>query len=449
MTSANRTLTAIFHRRDPAFWIVLIALALRLAFVLMLEPNPDFSGGDANWYMRNGRQLVEDGKTPGPLQTPPLYLVLVGTIQVLTPGESFPGYDYTDAEMQAVRVTQAVLGTGVCLLVYLLARRLFSERAGWLVGGSMAISPTLVIEAGNLATEGLFLFWMLAGLVVYTCLRPSPRHMLWAGALLGLATLTRAVFLLFPLGLALHLFLTQRDRWRRLALALLLSYGAVVATWTVYNLAVWERLVIGGEGLLGTLYIGAEGRAAPEDVDAQLGVSPEASHDDRQDALRDAVTDSITGDPVGWITHRVRDLGAALLQPHNTVHFGGESLKESATDWLRDDRSLGGLVDLTRRESFWPKLVLYVFHFSGLLLGTGGMVMAWRRWRSLLPLYGMIAYFVGVHLGILALPRYLLPTYPAFWVFGAALLMWLWERWRAPAVDRATPPAAYHPKTGA
>lgn len=411
----------------------MVALVLRLIFVLIVEPDPDFSGGDTNWYMANGRQLVAHGKTLGPLQTPPLYLVFVGVIQVAIPGEAFPGYTYTDAEMQAIRLMQAVLGTAVCLWVSLLARRVFSDRVGWLAGGIMAVSPTLVLEAGNLTTEGLFLFFMFAGLAFYTYATasvlhpPTPRAMVAAGVAFGLATLTRAVFLTFPLLAVVHLFLIWRAHWRRLALALLLSYTAVVSTWTVYNLVVWQRLIIGGQGFMGSMYKGVEGQADPEAIDTQIGVNPDASHAERETALREAVADSITRDPAGWITHRVKELATAYLQPHNTVRHGGKSIKSAAADWLRHDRTPGGLIDLTHIKAFWSKLALYVFHFAGLILGAGGMLLVWRRWRTLLLLYSVIAYFTGIHLVILALPRYLLPVYLVFWIFAAALIVHWWQ----------------------
>mgnify|MGYP001194319909 CR=1 FL=1 len=420
------TNATLFTRlRRPALIIFAAALILRLAFVLILEPSPDFSGGDANWYMKNGRDLVKFGKTLGPLQTAPLYPVFLGVVQMAIPGEPSPGLYYTQAEMQTVRAVQAVLGAGLCVAVYWIARRLFGERAARLAGAIMAASPALIVEAGNLTTEGVFLMGVFGGLALYLDRRPplTSRRMVEVGIAFGLATLTRAVFLLFPLVIVAHLILTERTRWTRLAAALLISYGLVVSTWTVYNLAVWDRFVIGGEGLWSFLYQGAEGRASPEETDSQIGITPDLSHEERQEVLRESAAESITADPVGWAAHRIRELADSYLQPHNTVHYGGRSVKDALVDWLRNDRSAGGLADLTRLESFWPKLALYVFHFTGLLLGAAGMILAARRWRALLPLYAVVIYFTGIHLVLLALPRYVFPTYPVFWMFAAAAVV--------------------------
>jgi len=414
--------------RHPALTLALLALILRLLFVWVLDPSPRFEGGDTNWYMQNGRDLVTTGKTAGPLQTPPLYLLLTGIVQVLVPGGPSEGRAYNDAEMQTMRTLQSVLGAALVASAVMLGRRLFSARVGVWTGAVLAISPALIVESGNLITETVFLAFIFAGLAIYAVALDTRRavHYAAAGALLALATLTRAVFLLFPLLLIAHLRLARHRGWARPALVLLISYAALVSTWTVYNLAVWQRLVIGGDGLLGFVYQGATGKASPREVDERLGIAPE--QDDRRDeVLRERVREHILDDPAGWAAHRLKELVGAILQPHNTVYFKGESIRDAAADWLRHDRSFAGLRDLTHIESFWPKLSLYVFHYAGLISGVAGMIGARRRWRALLPLYGLIAYFAGIHLVLLALPRYLFPTYPALWLFGVA---WLISRLR-------------------
>ncbi|NLF75774.1 MAG: hypothetical protein GX573_08750, partial [Chloroflexi bacterium] len=129
--------TRLAPLRRPAFLIFAAALILRLIFILILEPAPDFTGGDANWYMKNGRDLVKFGKTLGPLQTAPLYPVFLGVVQVVIPGERLTGFAYSHAEMQTVRVIQAVFGAGLCVALYWIARRLFGERAGRLAAAIM------------------------------------------------------------------------------------------------------------------------------------------------------------------------------------------------------------------------------------------------------------------------------------------------------------------------
>ncbi|NDJ76641.1 MAG: phospholipid carrier-dependent glycosyltransferase [Chloroflexi bacterium] len=414
-----------------ALSIAIIALLLRLLFILVIDTSPDYSGGDTNWYMQYGRALVTTGTTAGPVQTPPLYLVFVGSIQAIVPSHPDSGEYYIYTEMQIARVLQAIMSAGLCLFVYSIARSLFSERAGLLAAGFLAVSPALVIESGLLLSETLFLFFLFGGFALYTHLQGqlTPWSAASVGFILGLATLTRAVFLLFPCGLVVHLLLVQRERWLRLSSALVVSYCALVSTWTIYNLVEWDRFIIAGEGLMSFLHQGAEGKASPREADIALDISPEDDAEDRVNAIKTKLKDTITNDPLGWVGHRVEELTSAYLQPHNTVYFRSESIKDNVEDWWQDDRSPGGLIDITHSEAFWPKLALYGFHFAGLILGGVGMVLARREWRMLLPYYGLVLYFTGIHLILLALPRYLFPMVPVWWIFATFALMHIW-RWQ-------------------
>jgi hypothetical protein len=129
--------------------------------------------------------------------------------------------------------------------------------------------------------------------------------------------------------------------------------------------------------------------------------------------------------------HRVRQLASAYVQPHNTNYFPGESIKDATVSWLRHDRSPGGLRDVLRIQNFAPKLLLYVFHFAALGFGAAGMLLLVRRWRALLALYGVVAYFTGIHLALLALPRYLLPMMPVWIVFACAAVVMGWAARRS------------------
>ncbi len=414
--------------------ILLVALLLRLAYVLAQDFDAYYTkgGGDTVWYLENGYTLVTGENPTGKhdvsrLSTAPLYLVYVGIWQALLAPQ---------AAIVAILISQALGGVAIVYFAYAIAHSLTRDtRVGLLAAGSLAISPQLILESARVLTESLFMVLLMGGLCVY--IRGTRRNgsnspiilsCIVAGSLFGLATLTRAVFLLFPLGLVLHLFLIHRAQAWRLVLALLVSYAAVISSWTVYNWLAWERLVIGGEGIRGFIYQGATGKASPEELDEGLNLTPENADEQRHEAMQEVIEETIGEDPIGWAAHRVRELADAYLQPHNTNTLQGKSFRAAASHWLRHDRSPAGLRDLTRIQSFWPKLAIYVFHFGGLILGAAGMWISRRRWRDLLPLYGLIAYFTGIYLVLLALPRYIFPTYPIFWLFAAVFILAVWDR---------------------
>ena len=59
------------------------------------------------------------------------------------------------------------------------------------------------------------------------------------------------------------------------------------------------------------------------------------------------------------------------------------------------------MLALTRGDFFWPKLALYVLHYTALLAGLVGMWLYRRRWQIALPLIGLIVYVTLVHLALL------------------------------------------------
>lgn len=417
-------------------WIILlVALALRLAFALAQDPHAALvtDSADSGWYLDNAYALVTGNSPPGVptnvsnLASPPLYFIVIGVPQMVFASRA-------DA-VTAIRIFQVILSTITCYFAYRLTLRLTSsERAGLLAAGVLAVSPAFIIEASQILTETVFIFLTVGGVWLYveyvartdeSAVRarhasPLQRNSLWllilAAVLLGLATLTRAVLLAFPFGLALHLLLARgwRNGWRHAAL-LLLVYALTVSTWTIYSAARWNRWVVAGAGLPDFLYIGATetGWTSPEEIDRSL-----AQQSPTGDPV-EAAQNIIASDPGGWLRRRVQNLGEAYLQPHGTIFFPGESLRDLAFKALRGETSLTALIE---GDAFWSKLALYLFHYVGLLAGLVGMWRYRRRWRVALPMLGFIGYLTLVHLVIYALPRYLFPAEVFWWVFAAAAL---------------------------
>lgn len=434
--------------RRLLFAILIIALALRLVYGLALDHSAVYTntGGDSLWYLANGYALasgVDRGSLPGygdgeypielkNLPTPPVYLLFVGLFQMLFPGEG---------AIVVVRVIQALMGTAICYFAYRLTRSITDdERAGLLAAGLLAVSPVFVMETAQITTETVYMFLVTAALTLYVtswqsvgATRESPFYMLVVGILLGLATLTRAVLLLFPLGLMLHLVMVKG--WRtglRQTLLMMIIYVLVVSTWTIYSKARWDRFVIAGEGFAAFLYVGATetGWQGPDALDQALGEI------DNPQAFTEGAGQLISADPLGWARRRISELVESFLQPHGTMFFSGESLRDISLDWAREDRSLSGLLDLTRGDAFWPKLVLYVFHYAGLILGVAGLWLTRARWRVTLPLIAFILYTALVHLILTALPRYVFPTEVFWWVFASAAIVQIYY-----ALHRRTQPS--------
>ena len=426
--------------------LILLALLLRLAAVAGEEHDIGYvaDGGDSPWYLAHGYALVtgfDEGRLSGfamdehpegtkislrRLTTPPLYLLFIGAPQALLPRE---------AAVLLVRVMQALAGTLSVWLVWRLGRAVaMNEGAAFIAALAVAVSPAFIFEATRVTSETLYIALLLAALAHHSHRR---ERVAVTGILLGLATLTRAVLLLFPLALALQLLLVDgRRQGLRRALRLLAVYCLVVGSWTVYSLARWDRFVIAGEGVAAFLYVGAleQGWRGPQETDQQLiedtGPLSEETHV-RQASYLQGAQQRIAADPAGYLFHRLAELTGAALQPHGSAYVDGPPLRLMAQDWWRAGRSPSELLGWISLEGFWPRLLIYVIHFVGLPAGLAGLWLSRRRWRQTLPLAAFIAYTLLLHLALHANPRYLFPILPLCWVFAGVTLLQAYERLKA------------------
>lgn len=435
-------------RRSERRWLIALlaaALALRLAYSLSLDARAPYTdrGGDTGWYLDVGYRFIA-GEVDVVVPSGPVYLLFVGAWQRLL-GQGV-------SAILAIRVTQALLSVASVYFAYLIARRLgASARAGLIAAGIMAVSPVFVLEQAQIVTETLYIALVLGGLalalpVIARLRGTGPAHagaLALAGAVFGLAALTRAVFLLYPVVLAVWIAWLGRRRILRAVTLLLAIYGAIVLSWTAYNWARFGQVVIGAQGITSFAYMGAHGWTGPQELDKQLlENAPEHADQDsllnnRTPALIESTWRAISEDPPGYAWRRVSELGGAYLQPHGTVLFPGESVKELARDWLAGDRSLNGLLQVLRADWFAPKLALYGFHYATLALGGAGIWLTRRRWMLSAPLVGFIVYLTLIHLVLMVTPRYLFPLEPIFVIFAACALALGWQRREAQRTARS------------
>ena len=442
-------------------WIILlVGLLLRLVYAMdqpTVSAFEDTGGGDSGWFLAVGWGFFSGQEhgwirripfTNAQIPTPPVYIVFAGMFQRFLSDH---------ATVVTIRLLQCLASVATAYLVYRIGAVLAGQRAG-LAGAALAtFHPALIFEPANIATETLYLFFLACGLWLYgeyvvdaLCrqkvyrLKPGVAVALTAIAL-SLATLTRAISVLFPLCLALHLLLLRRRRlisnWRGKAVLLLAIYALIVSTWTVYNLALWDRFVLASDQLLATIWRGFErDDGSPQQNDALLlegvevyipeGCEVDCKYQHPAEVYVQKIRDIIDADPAGLVALRVNELAYSLMQPHGTTGLGDVSIRQAAGAWLRENRSLDGLIMLMRIEGFVIKLVMWSFHLSGIALGLLGMILSRKLWRLSLPLIGFVLYTVAAHLFLLALPRYLFALEIVWLIYAGVALVTLHDRWR-------------------
>lgn len=239
-------------RRYPLAAVLLGAAGLRLLVWLWCLGEPLHPGDEEHYHelavhlVREGRFILEGQPCS---MRPPLYPLFVAGVYACFGVGSF----------QAVRAAQMLLGLATAATAFVLGRQLYGRRVGLWAAGLTAFYPPLVAIACFLYSETLFAFWVtLMGACVVRATRGGGLGA-WAaaGALLGLAALTRSVLWLFPPVLAVFALIAWRASLpRRLGAAALVvaCFAAVIAPWAVRSSRLEKTFVavdvMGGRNLM-------------------------------------------------------------------------------------------------------------------------------------------------------------------------------------------------------
>jgi tetratricopeptide (TPR) repeat protein len=315
-----------------------------------------------------------------------------------------------DGSLGAVRVAQAFLGAGTCLLTALVASCAVGRRAGIAAGLLLALQGPLIYTEVSLLGEGLLLFLLAGTLAVFFLVRRPLKRGTGAGLLLGLAALVRPTALVLLPVLAAGLLLEKRGERRPAARAA----GLLLATCLlVVGPAVWKISQVNGsfvpiQGYGGlNFYIGNSpaGEGLPgkrlgrgwEMLEAEaLRAGRRSAADQDRYYLRKALGE-ITERPLGflgvlaskafWLTQaeEVRDT-------HSYAFFQSRSwlLRLLPGFGVLLALAVAGLVAAVRRGTPRPVLLGSLLVFAA----TAALLVVGSRYR--LPLVPVLAVYAGL-----------------------------------------------------
>jgi hypothetical protein len=187
----------------------------------------------ASGFQDGGSQLGQgaDERASIPLN-PPLYPLLLAAV-----------LSATGPSVAVARLVSVLASLGAILATWLLARRLWNERAGWVAALLLAVSPVAVLTGRNIQTDATFVCLLLFGILLYLRARETGTLGRWlgAGAVFGLALFTKLTAAVVLPALVAHEvwerggldWLSERRRWAGVAMAALLPvvyYAALLAT---------------------------------------------------------------------------------------------------------------------------------------------------------------------------------------------------------------------------
>jgi 4-amino-4-deoxy-L-arabinose transferase-like glycosyltransferase len=196
-------------------FIVLSALLIRTLFAVLFTGEIDAEGTE---YARIAQNLIAGNgyvgiATPGTeLLFPPLFSFLIAGVTLIVGDAGIAG-----------RIVSVVFGTLLAFPVYLIAGRLFGQRAALVAAALTAFHPYLIVFSVSVFGESTFLTFLMAAVysAMYAATKPTRLALAASGALYGASYLVRPeafIYMLVGLGcFLLSRLLFARDKLRSIA----------------------------------------------------------------------------------------------------------------------------------------------------------------------------------------------------------------------------------------
>jgi len=238
------------HFLKPVLWMVLFALAIRLAVVPFVYDEWMSPYNIAHYEQGNVARALLAGHGFGSpfLSTqpsailPPVYPLIVAAL--------FRIFGiHTASAMIAILSLNCVFSSLTCIPVFLVAKRTFNSRVAHWAGWGWALSPYGIYFSAEWAWSTHLLLLCLCWLFYLALdLEISPRLGLWAGfgALAGFAGLTEpSVLVVVPFLMALAAWRLAHSgmRWLLPGLVASLALAVTISPWMIRNALVFHRFV--------------------------------------------------------------------------------------------------------------------------------------------------------------------------------------------------------------
>lgn len=399
-----------YNQKNILFIILLLALLLRLGYVIFVPQIEDKELKDAWAYHRLASGLLSGKGYSGNIKCPPFYPVFLACT-----------YSVFGHGFFAIRVIQAVISSISCIFIYLIARRCLNTKVALFAGFFSAFYPAFISYAGLPLTETLGTFLLLV--FIYCLLSSlSSKKILWllGGSISGgLLILCRAEMLL--LGVFIILGMCMFKQFNRNSfvkvLSIVLFSLAVCLPWTIRNYLAFNRFVPVTIGFGCSLWLGSypedwtEWHDDREPIKSLKGKTQVKFDTELDTKLRKLAFENITTHPFIYLKLCMKKFFRFWVTSHSNTFKG---LEQSFVDALRN-RNLRILL---------PKSLLLILNLSLILSGFYGIFLAIKRHLNLclIPIL-VIAYKSILHTIFVGAPRYQLLVMP----YMIILAVYAWD----------------------
>ncbi|MBI3008149.1 MAG: glycosyltransferase family 39 protein [Candidatus Omnitrophica bacterium] len=387
--------------------IFLIALAIRIVYILQVRDDPFFYEPHQGTDMLTFHNMALD--------------ILKGSGRISFNVPLYPNgflpiiYFLFGPNIAAVGIIQGLLGSLTCILIYLIGRELFGNISGILAGLISVFYSTLVIYGGVLLGETLGLFLFLAGF--YLLLRAVNSASLWdaafSGIFLGLLLLTRVRFFAFvpfiPLAFLANSKLRCRDKLKSLCILFMVASIFVNPVQSIKDIVINNPVMF---------FLSNSPTATGGYDERSLGAFDKVNQTSRPEDK----------DTPGYYKGLYRE--SLNFMKQNPIGYAGLLIRKCIFFWDPAEKMYDNFPARYYRNTV-PILSLAFLSFGIVFpFGLWGMVMAKGEWRRVLLLYLFVISYFLMHLGFNVVARYRLPVEPVFIIFAGHCITLLYDKFK-------------------
>lgn len=406
------------NRKELVFliFIFLFSFALRLIYLIQIRANPHFNIPTMDpLYHDVWAQNIAGGNWIGSsifFRAPfyPYFLALVYKIF---------GHSYF-----IPRLIQHIVGSFSCVLVYLLAKRLYNRSTAIIAGLIASTYGILIYFESELLLDSFLVFFDLLLILYLLNTEKNPKKYRWllGGMILGISAVTRPNILFFIPFIWIWIYVSFKGR---IKMKTILLYGSIfllgvillVAPVTLRNYIVGKDLVlISSQGGI-NFHLGNNPKA---DGMSAIFYGADWQYRDFQFTAQKEMGKTLRPSEISKFYYK-KGLKFILGQPAKSFKL---LLKKLYLFWNKFEISNNQDIYFFRRYSSLIRILPLGFWIIAPLAFTGILISFWQRRKIFLPFIFVVSYMITVVLFFVP-ARFRLPVTPFLIIFSAFAIYWL------------------------
>lgn len=440
-------LGAIKLRQRNSYLLIFLAAFLLSLFFIILDKDGSSIKNDATIYLGIAKNVLEghgySDRTIAPylptMSREPVYPLFLSFLLFILKNNIF-----------LIQVAQAVIYGFTCLITFKILTLIISdERTAFKIAMINALFPALPNYTAYLIAETLFacLLALTALFLVKAFKKDGLKDYLFSGIFLGLATLTRAVVVLFFAFVILIIFLESLRKYKRIFVSLILKqtllflfgFLIIVLPWMMRNSLVLGKFSISLRGF-NTMYV----RASKVDLSKKemKMYALACISENLAGKYFPGINFSTTGN--GYFYQAVQKKNKEYLNLKLSAEETDARFKEEVTNLIKkrpfkfialgifetikfnsfghslllNENYAGGLIKNSTLVSFL-RGGLKIFGFLIAIFSIIGIILTRKEWLSWVVISSLILYFNFMHFFLDSIGRYAVAIIPYYIIMSS------------------------------